>query len=275
MPVQKQTVRVVFVEVASGVSFAESDCPPEMLPESFEAHTTFTIAGSEWEVLSAAPMTRAEYVAAGELFLRVRKMSVRNVPAEEILYSLPTICDALPSIAEGSTKLSKRVLELDEDDWRQIELVSTAHRDEIRSCLARVERIYAEEQTAEGGFKNLYVRSEVPSPLAQTGLTLDALRARLAPLTTLYEGLAYVRAAGVIDGGFAFETGASIAVYGTAQAGTLAAVGFLWGELSGALEPFAESLAGLLLRHNLVLVDWCRVHVVEADPAQVLAYLTA
>jgi hypothetical protein len=178
---KKKTVRVLFVDAATGATFAQTNSQTEQLPESFEAHTTVNVQGQEWEVLSATPVTRAEFTKAGELRLNVRKLNVQKIPPGEILFSLPTICDGIPGIAKGTSKLGKDVLELHEDDWRQVELISVTHLDEARSCLAKIERIYAEERMPSGGFKKLHVRSELAAPIVQNGLTLSTLKSTLSP----------------------------------------------------------------------------------------------
>jgi hypothetical protein len=270
---KKKTVRVVFVDASTGTAFAQTDSPPEQLPESFEAHTTVNVQGQEWEVLSAAPATRAEYVKAGELRLSLQKLSIRKVPPGELLFSLPTICDGIPGIASGSSKLSKNVLELLEDDWRQIDFLSAAHMDEVRACLTKIERIYAEERTPSGGFRKLHLRTELAAPIVPNGLTPSMLTSTFSPGATAYDGISYRGVAGLVDGGFGFRTSAHIDVYGLASGGSVTTLGLLLVGLSSEFEADARSLANLLRANGLVLVDWCRVQVVDGHEDQVVGYL--
>jgi hypothetical protein len=267
---KKKTVRVLFVDAASGTTIAQTDSPPEQLPESFEARTTIQVKGHEWEVVSAAPVTRAEYVKAGALRLTVRIVNVQNIPPDKILFSLPTICDAIPAIAGGTSKVGKRVLELHEDDWRQVELVAVAHLDEARACLAKIERVHAEERTPGGAFKKLHVRSELPAPIGPDALALSTLKAAFAAGVTAHDGIAYRGVAGLIEGGFAFRTAAGLEVYGVEAGGAVTTVGLVIG--GEAVEADARSLASVLREKRLVLIDWCRVEVVEGED-QVVAYL--
>jgi hypothetical protein len=63
---KKKTIQVRFVDVDTGKPFAQTECPPDQLPQSFEAHTTLNMEGQDWEVVSADPITRAEYVQRGQ-----------------------------------------------------------------------------------------------------------------------------------------------------------------------------------------------------------------
>jgi hypothetical protein len=269
----KKRVRVTFVDAATGTTFARTDSLPEQLPESFEAHTTLNIKGQEWEVVSAVPVTRAEYVKAGELRLNLLKLNIQKMPPGEILFSLPTICDAIPGIAKGTSKLEKHVLELHEDDWRQVELVSVTHLDEARGCLAKIERVHAEERTPGGAFKKLHVRSELAAPLGPSGLTLSTLKSTFLPGVATYDGISYRGVAGLIEGGFAFRTAGSLDVYGIEVGGGVTTVGLVVGGSAPGLEADARSLANLLRGNGLALVDWCRAQVIDGQDDQVLGYL--
>jgi hypothetical protein len=85
-------------------------------------------------------VTRAEYSKTRQLTIIMRKIEVSRVPLDNIFYSLPTICDALPGTVGGSTKLGKNVLDLHEDDWRQIEFVSGDLRTIVDAQLAQIRR---------------------------------------------------------------------------------------------------------------------------------------
>ena len=270
---KKRTIRVLFFDEATGASFARAEMPPEQLPETFEARTTLNVQGAPWEVVSAVPLTRAEYVKTGELSLSLRKLNIQQMPPGDLLYSLPTLCDRLPDIAPGTSKLSKNVLELHEDDWRQIELISVAYLDEVRACLAKVERIHTEERTPSGAFKKIYVRTELPSPIATGALTASALASAFSPGVVSYDGLAYEGVAGLVESGFAFRTAGGLDLYGIAPGGRVAALGLAFGPASSELEGDAVRLANVLRVHALLLVDWCRVEVVEAQGDRLLAYL--
>ena len=78
-------------------------------------------------------------------------------------------------VAPGSTKLGKNVLELHEDDWRQVEFVSIVLRDDIEADLASVREIY--EQHRKGpGFDQIHVRKRITQPLKGTAVPVAERR---------------------------------------------------------------------------------------------------
>src|SRR5688572_21762880 len=116
------TIRVTFYSADTGQVFATSEIPASSLPESFLVATTLHLGDEDWEVVSADPPTAEEFRKTGALSLRLRR--VARMDPNEILYSLPTLSDAIPETDPGSRASGRRVLRLHEDDWRQIELIS-------------------------------------------------------------------------------------------------------------------------------------------------------
>ena len=265
-------ISVSFINAESGECFAQSNMPIEQLPASFEARTTLNLSGQDWEVVSADPMTRAEIDARGQLRLTLQKIKIGNVSLRELLYSLPTICDAIPGIAPGTTKLHKRTLELHEDDWRQIELISWTRRDEIDVDLDEIYRIYQEERTPEGFFKKIHVRKAVANPLDECTLSLLEVRRQLPSLSQL-DGVAYRDVAGLVEGGFAFRTESGLRIYGLERNNAIAVLGLDTEGNSACPDNEVSGLAALMQAHNLCLVDWCRVAQVQGSQKELAEYL--
>jgi hypothetical protein len=209
-----KSILVTFVDVATGTCFARSEVPSDQLPTSFEARTTVNLEGQDWDIVQAEPMTRAEYERSGELRLTMQKIQISKMPPGEILFSLPTICDYIPGIAARTSKLNRKVLELHEDDWRQVELVSQANQAEMDGCLAQIRRIYMEARTDSGFFKKIHVRKEVARPLEGCQLAFNDLGKYFGSLVQL-DGLAYRDVAGLIEGGFACESESGLCLYGS------------------------------------------------------------
>jgi hypothetical protein len=265
-------VRVVFRDADSGESLGFSEMPSGLLPESFEARTTVQIQGQDWEVVSAVPMTRPECERRGELHLSLRRITVGTVSLKDVLYSLPTICDEIPPIAPGTSKLGKPVLELHEDDWRQVEFVALAQQAQIDACLAQIHRIWTEERTESGFFRQLHLRTEIPRPLAGRRLLLTELRSAFDRPRWL-DGIAYRDVAGLVAGGFACESASGIRLYGLAQDDVVTVLGLISGTGSAAREQDSRALAALMRAQELCLIDWCRLQQVPASDAALAEYL--
>jgi hypothetical protein len=232
-------VRVTFVDASTGEIISESDAAPEQLPESFAPSTTLQFDGQEWQVEDAQPMTRREYAASRRLRLDLRK--VERIDPTGIRFSTPTITNELPAMHPGDASAS---FVLYEDNWRQVELISSALEPAIEAEIGAIAAVRADSGGL--GYATCHVRSHIPEPLDAVGLTIAELEAALggADKKTLA-----IRA-DLVDDGFAFASGEG-AVYGLARQGIVTVLG-----LEG--NPDLGSLRNLASEHGLVLVDWVR-----------------
>jgi hypothetical protein len=267
-------IQVQFVDAATGNTFGTTEMPPDQLPATFAVPTRMSIAGQEWEVITAEPVTAAEFTRTGRLVLTLRRHV--QPAAQDILYSLPTICDEIPRLIAGSTKQDKTVYEMHEDDWRQVELVARAQQNTIEFQLAGIENIYKSHRVATGqfwAFTNIYVRDQLIHPIV-TELPLNDLYARFAPNRAMYEGVAYSSEDGLLAEAFAFKVD-DLVVYGQEVGGLVRILG-LDPRRSG--EPVDEAtvnaLARLMSDYDLYLVDWCRGAVLSASADDLRDYFS-
>lgn len=252
------TIQVRFVDATTGQSIGEAELPVENLPQSFEAATTLRIGDKSYEVVSASPMTAREFRATGQLRIDMREVRRETMDPKGILYSLPTISDELPAIEEGSTKLGKEVLELHEDDWRQVELVAITLESSIETDLRAIARIHQKHRKGPG-FDTLHVRKAVPAPLEGTWLTLLDLRSTLGERASWFEGLAFRGVAGLVAGGFAVKLPSGLTLYGTQKGGRINVLALRHPEGVTNADGDARLLAELASKTQLGLIDWCRV----------------
>jgi hypothetical protein len=253
----EQFIRVVFVDAASGVEFGRADLPAEQLPDSFETGTALTLADTEWSVERAEPPTSAEFRAAGALALTLRRVDL--IDPREVLFSLPTICDAVPPAEQ------LRWSELTEDDWRQIEFVAAGLTDVVETQFQAIREIY--ENHAEFGdddslvgFRRLHVREHPAAPLP--GLVSKQRLLGLLPDDPDHEPDPDA------DSLFARTIGPTI-VYGLSDGDAVTVLGVQFEE---APEPaLAGPLREVMTTFHLVLVDWCRCALI--GPADLDTYL--
>lgn len=263
-------ISVEFVEYETGVLVGRTDAPLNTLPASFEAATTLNLNEADWSVERAEPMTAEEFQRSGKLKLWLRRIHIGRIDPKEILLSLPTICEWLAEIAPGSTKLGKSVLELHEDDWRQVEFVSLQYQTEIESELVAIARIYHEERKGPG-FQNLQVRSAIEFPLADTSITTHELQAVLR--TDALDGVAYAGVAGLVEGGFALPLSTTACLYGVENNGAMTVLGLQCSEHPALNAERAQALAAWAQSYNLCLVDWCRALQLRPHQSDFVEYL--
>ncbi|QRN93872.1 hypothetical protein JRI60_32545 [Archangium violaceum] len=253
------TIQVQFIDANTGQSLGETEMPADKLPPSFDDVAALQIDDKPYEVVSAEPRTAAEYRQTGTVRLMLRAKSLPTaVNPRDILFSLPTLCDALPALDEGSTKQGLNVLELHEDDWRQIEFVALTLESSVETDLRAVAQIH-KKHFKDSGFDAIHVRKAVASPLEGTWLTLDDLRSTLGPAATWFDGLAFQGATGLIAGGFAVKLASGLTLYGTQRGGRISVLALRSRDGTTDVEGDARLLASIASRSQLLLIDWCRV----------------
>jgi hypothetical protein len=233
-------VHVSFVNAATGEVFGEVDLPIERLPETFELDTTMHLGDADWTVERAEPATRVEFGATGALRLTMRKIEL--VDPKSILFSLPTIENALPPGHTGDINGAHR---LREDDWRQCELIAANLEPDIEAELAKIREVRDERDGP--GFKRIHVRQRIAAPLAGTHVTVADV-ARVLGEPERHELAVHQSAGVIVTGGFSFGSGEAT-VYGREDAGLVVEL-CVDGDVPPALEQLAD-------RHGLFIVDWC------------------
>jgi hypothetical protein len=243
-------VQVTLVDDRSGSVLGVTKLDVTALPMSFFASTTMHVHEAEWSVVSADPMTRELYEKTRRLVLRLRP--VERVDPRTLLFSLPTICDQLPSDGIGIAADGSEV-ELREDDWRQIELVAAALVPVVETELAAVRAIHVDERVGPG-FRKIHVRSSLPQPIAEGIVSFEDVLA-LAGVGTFLP-LRFADSGRRVTDGVAVGGHAQGILYGLRHGGSLVVLGFHPHPPSGLVD--LERFAG---RHGLVAVDWCRARL--------------
>jgi hypothetical protein len=194
------------------------------------------------------------------IFRRLAKQNAEQVqppPAvgdpKDWLYSVPTICDEIPRAMLPASGVDDDLYRLHEDDWRQVEFVSTAHMSSVDLNLVEIRNVTA--QRIGSGFPGVHVRSEPRYPLAGVQLTHQELATAVGPVVTDYAGVGYRDQDTWIAGSFAFGIADAVTAYGLESDGVLQVVGFA-GVNQNAAGLLIEKVTPLLRSHNLVLVAW-------------------
>ncbi len=258
---RKPTVHVEFVDSSTGAVFAQTKISPDQLPASFEAETTMHLGEQEWAVVSADPMTSAEFRSSGRLRLVLSRVKAATVDPRELLYSLPTISDALPAPASGTTKLGKRVLELHEDDWLQIQFYSVHQQAQVDAQVAAIREVH-ETARSGPGFKRVHVRRGCDNLFGAMPCSLTELRAACPAPSEWLDGIAVAGVAGLITDGFAVRLPSALTLYGLAVDDRVLALG---AEPPGGVAfggALLSSIAPFLRASQLRVVDWCRAKFV-------------
>lgn len=252
-------VKVTFIDDATGDAFAVSEMPPSDLPESFELETTLNLGNEDWTVVDAQPLSRVEYARSKLLTLRLRR--VEMVDPSTLLFSLPSICDAIPGVSD--LPISGDEFALAEDDWRQFELVSKDFLQDVDEEILQIRNIH-ENASAQVGWREIHVRSKLEFPIAcPLGLAdlTSALNISSPPTGVTYHG-----AASQITDGFAFQLD-GLTIYGVAPNCNVQAIAFdQYSDVLASAQSI-ELIKSFSKNLNFDLVYWCRcVRVSPEDP---------
>lgn len=253
-----QTIRVEFVNAQDNQVFATADVPVSQLPQSFEQATTMHLGSDDWQVVKAEPLTAAEFQKTGKLRLTLSK--VESVNPKDILYSLPTICDEIPATFPGSVA-KEPVFRIHEDEWQQVEFVSTKYTDHIRTQLEAIAGIYQNHRVG-AGFNHIHVRQPVSPPVASNP-ALRQIRAYFPADARQYQSVSYPDSKEMIPDSFAWEV-APFIVYGHGDGVDTLALHYI--KNPATITPdTVERLYHLMGDHDLMLVDWVRVGAIPAS----------
>ncbi|MBO2007636.1 hypothetical protein [Hymenobacter negativus] len=208
-------VEVTFIDHATGQVIGSTKLPPEQLPDTFGVATNFTLGTQEWQVATAAPVTKIEFSRTKELTLRLNKIEYLN--PQDIHYTLPTISDKLPDMDETAL-FSAFELSIFEDDWRQNEFLPSAALPLVTQEAATIQRIWAEfGNLSDDGFqsfKQLHVRESIGEP----GLALDFARLQAVLGASSPGSLKIYDLPGFVRNGFVLKTAATY-YYGLLEGG--------------------------------------------------------
>jgi hypothetical protein len=196
-----RAIQVHFINANSGQTIGRTELSLEQLPPSFETETTLQIGQTNWVVERAEPPTAPEFAQTGQLELLLREVTM--LPAKDILYSLPTICDELPGLDSELDR--SRCFVLREDDWRQVEFVTPDQLGTVDDQCAAIRRIYAEHAHEAGdmtAFDAIHVRSAPVRPIGER-LLLPQLTALLPAVVRHYTGVSFQGATGAVPNSFA------------------------------------------------------------------------
>lgn len=255
---RKKTIHVEFWDQETSKLMGQSNVPPENLPETFELHTTMYLGDTNWSVVSAEPMSAAEFLKTGKLMLVLQK--VRTIDPKEILYTLPTICSFLGEVSD-EVETTGRELTIHEDNWRNIELVSLKFLEEIKNNLGAISRIHEEERVGQG-FRKLHLRKDIEQPLVSLHFPFAELEK--FEKGRVYDGLGYLKN-GMVKDGFAFSTVGGLTWYGRQKSGFVQELCLANHLPNDQTEREVEILAKVMGEYNLAFVDWSRVFLANSE----------
>ena len=240
----KKDIAVQFINKLSGETIGIAKMPASKLPETFHLQTTVAIRDSEWLVEEAIPSHSSDFIRTGNLVLKV--IPIKNVPVEDILFTMPTVSNEFPQTVESARRTDADVF-ITKDDYRQNEFLNVGSLALVEKEFEGIKNIRenhivkAEQYT---GFKNCHVRSIIGVPdLAIPFETLQSVLHTDSVGQVIIEGK-------VLKHGFACET-VNTNYYGTLNGGLVTELCISkWNEQS------ESELLEISKAFNLIFVHW-------------------
>lgn len=248
-------IKVEFFEGKNEEPFVRSNIPVEQLPDTFEINTTMHLGDEDWHVIAAEPAKKEDFKKAGKLKITLAKPETTMMDPKDILFSLPTINDALPAVEDGRSLENGVVFH--EDDWRQCEFISRVHKDVITTEIKAIFDIH-ENYRQDSGFDKIHIRQVIINPLERTKITVEMLKTNF-DLEKEYLTVAFNTAATSVVGGFALQTKSNWILWGyvdeneTVQALNLAPM------TEASLKEISKQVDAFIIAQDLYLLDWPRL----------------
>jgi hypothetical protein len=195
---------------------------------------------------------------------------VDTLDPNKILFSTPTLNDAIPTTVEGGA-IRDGCIQLHEDDWRQFELVSAGLKPEVDAELLDIIAIWDNHSVPLGNsgtaFREVHVRKRLPMgldveiPLSEFELLVGGVT---QPMTFYGYGevLCDVHAARIDN----------LIIYAHVTDRSVTSIGLHVIEQFSLPTDFAVRFREFLLRHDLMLVHW-RSRTLFESSDDVLGYL--
>jgi len=249
--------RIVLVHVTvsdnSGTVLVSEDVPLDHLPD-FTTSTTFQLGSDTWHVTNVQPPLRAEVAQTRQLQVTVAK--IQKIDPSKLRYSLATISNDFPTVHSESIQEYAEVLELAEDDWRQIDILPRTVLPEVDSNLTAIAAIHRNNDTGYG-FSDIHVRQGLDHPFHDNPLTMADLMACLPEAQQLAGVRITYPATAMVDQGFAIRLPSQLIVYGNVVDGLIDHLAINDPNSQTAL----AELDSLLSHYELIVVDWLRMAV--------------
>lgn len=264
-----RTICVEFFDAVASTRLGHADVPADELPDVIEPDMPLDLENVEWTVMRASPNEKKDIVRAGHVQMFLRREQVTLMDPEG--FSMPTICDSVPPSQEGAASFGGSPLSIHEDDWRQIELVSTALQNHIDAALAAIRPIL-EDRRNDRTFRQIHVRAEVPRPLEGVCITLHRLRGLGSPAGTLYDGLSFSRRGDLVAGGYAIKLHCGVNLYGLVNDGHVSVIGLYNARIGHDFSRHIKTLSQFAADNRLCLVDWCQAMQLLPDTSAFADY---
>ncbi|HEX2899569.1 MAG TPA: hypothetical protein VHS96_07595, partial [Bacteroidia bacterium] len=280
---KKKTLRVEFVDTKTERVIGFDELTLKQIPVDFSEETWVEIDGDRWKVTKVEPASSKKALRSGTLIVHVNLVEKRTpeveAPAVEVkeapVFSHPSRADQLPRMSGKRQDL--RLLEMGTWEWRDREMTIATNRSVVRDVFAKIEELIMLNSTVRDGktfYTRQYDRYDFFAPLRGSKVTLEMIVTDYFPSSRAIDGLTFMGSDQVADSTFVFSIPSGIVLYGQEFDEVVRYLGVHRPDrvLPEQLREDSIKFADFMRKKGLILVDWPKRVIVEADPEAVLDY---
>ncbi len=287
---KKKTLRVEFIEARNQALVGFDEIRMRDLPDNFDEDTWVEIDGDRWKVVGVEPTKLRTAQKEGALKVQVTLVEKRSpvvieeeaevlAPVEEVkevpIYRNPSRADQMPRMSGKRGDLN--LLEIATYEWRNIEFTIATNRSTAREVFAKLEELILLSSTERDGrtfYTRQYDRYDMFAPMRGIRLPLETVITDYFPMARSVDGLTFMGADQVADSTFVFRVGSGIAFYGQEFDDIIRYFAIVRPDtlVPTALQEDAAKIAALMKRKELILVDWQRRQIIEAQEEAIYEY---
>lgn len=280
---KKKILRVEFVDTKGERLIGFDELTLKEIPIDFSEETWVEIDGDRWKVSKVEPATAKKALRSGTLTVHVDLVEKRTpeaeAPAVEVkevpVYSYPSRADQMPRMSGKRQDL--RLLEMGTWEWRDRELTNASNRSVAKEVFGKIEELIQLNSTVRDGrtfFTRQYDRYDFFAPLRGSKVTLEMIVTEYFPSSVAIDGLTFMGSDQVADSTFVFSVPSGVVFYGQEFDEVVRYLGVHRPSrvMATQLREDSFKLAEFLRKKGLILVDWPKRVIIEAEADALLDY---
>lgn len=247
-------IKVTFLDITSGITLGIYEVPLDQLPQSFEVATTLQMGGSDWSIEDAEPKTSEEFIASGELTLKMRQL--KKVKTDDILFSLPTISGSIPTDVSRAAQFNDFVFTMHEDNWRQYEFLNKSSFPLIDLEFDKIKEIKTSHTKAVDDSLTAFTKCHLRTTISNPDLSIDFEQLKEVLKTNELGSFALKGYDGFVPASFALKT-AETTYYGRLAGDKVTELA-----IAGFSESTINEIKAVAQAFDIIFIDWCNCEVI-------------
>jgi len=251
-------IDVQFIDYSTGNVIGVSNMLAEQLPATFAIETKMTIAGSEWLVKEALPVSSVDFVKTKRLVLKLSK--IEKINTSDFVFSIPTVSNEFPVMSETALFNDFQIL-INDDDLRQNEFLNRSALSLIDIEMEKIRDIIENYSQPLGKDGMVFTKCHARDIIGESDLNIDFTELKGVLDVSDVGNLKIYGCTGFILNAITLTT-ADTTFYGTLDlaTNTVTQLG-----ISNFSENTINEIEKIIAKFELVFVNWCQCEVITSN----------